>query len=42
MFPDCQCILSIYNSEKYCHRHLDQMTDAKRPKDPINPAAAIK
>jgi hypothetical protein len=42
MFPDCECILSIYNSEKYCHKHLDQMTNAKKLKDFINPAAAVK
>jgi hypothetical protein len=31
-FPDCTHILSIYNHEAYCHIHLDNMPQDKKPK----------
>jgi len=34
MFPHCNRILSIYNHEAYCHRHLDQMIKEQK-KDKI-------
>jgi len=34
MFPNCTRILSIYNHEAYCHRHLDQMIKEQK-KDKI-------
>ena len=31
-FPDCKCILSIYNNEAYCHLHRDRMAQEQKPR----------
>ncbi len=31
-FPGCTNTLSIYNHHDYCHVHLDQMPQEKKPK----------
>ncbi|MFC1766285.1 hypothetical protein ACFL6U_29940 [Planctomycetota bacterium] len=31
-FRDCQQLLSIYNHEKYCRVHLEQVTATEKPK----------
>jgi hypothetical protein len=41
-FPECTCILSIYNDGVYCRIHQEQMTQSERAKTAINPAAAMK
>lgn len=42
IFPECKCILSIYNNEAYCHMHREQMAQKAMPKVTVNPAAAVK
>ncbi len=42
LYPECKCILSIYNNEAYCHMHRDQMAHEEKSKVMINPAAAMK
>jgi len=32
MFPQCKCILSIYNHEAYCHIHRERMPQEQKPK----------
>jgi hypothetical protein len=32
IFPGCTHTLSIYNREKYCHVHRDQIADRQRLK----------
>ena len=32
VFPGCTYILSIYNHEKYCHVHRDQMAEGQKLK----------
>ncbi len=41
-FPECKCILSIYNDGIYCRMHQEQVSQTERTKVAINPAAAIK
>ena len=36
MFPDCKCILSIYNHEAYCRIHWAQMPNEQKPKIPYH------
>jgi hypothetical protein len=38
-FPNCTHTLSIYNHEAYCHIHLDQVPQEKKPKVLILPVA---
>jgi len=39
MYPECKCILSIYNNEAYCHIHIGQVPKEEKPKIPTHQEA---
>ena len=42
LYPECTCILSIYNDGVYCRIHQEQVSHEEKSKAMINPAAAMK
>ena len=35
-FPNCNRILSIYNHQKYCHLHLNLLSEEEKIRNSIN------